>query len=169
MLVCVDFDGTIVRQDRPYEDTTTPLAFLPGAREGLLALKRAGHTLILWSARTNRALLYTPDHDPLVRAGVRKPNLARWEKERPIHWARYFQMRAFVETQLPGVFAVIDDGIQGKPGVDLFIDDRALRYGFGHDAVGWQGIALLYGQPPPLTKKETTSWPTASSTPPPRT
>jgi len=153
MLIAVDFDGTIVRQDRPYADTTTPLAFLPGAREGLLALRRAGHTLILYSARTNRALLYTPEHDPLVRAGVRKVNLARWEAERPIHWARYFQMRRFVEAYLPGVFAVVDDGLQGKPTADLFIDDRALRYGFGHDAVGWNGIALSYGQPPPLTKE----------------
>lgn len=167
MLIGVDFDGTIVRQDRPYADTTTPLAFLPGAREGLYALKRAGHTLILYSARTNRALLYTPEHDPLVRAGIRKVNLARWEAERPIHWARYFQMRAFVAAYLPGVFAVIDDGIQGKPLADLFIDDRALRYGFGHDAVGWQGIALLHGLPPPLTK-EAPTWQTAASTPPPR-
>ena len=38
MLIAVDFDGTIVRDDRPYEDTATPLAFLPGAKEGLLAL-----------------------------------------------------------------------------------------------------------------------------------
>lgn len=152
MLIAVDFDGTIVKDDRPYEDTATPLAFLPGAREGLLSLRRAGHTLILWSARTNRALLYTPEWDPLVRAGIRRVNLVRWEAERPLHWARYFQMLAFVESQLPGIFAVVDDGLQGKPMADLFIDDKALRYGFGADAVGWQSVALLYGQPPPLVR-----------------
>lgn len=152
MILALDFDGTIVRDDRPYADTTTPLVFLPGAKEGLHALKRAGHTLLLYSARTNRALLYTPEHDPLVRAGIRKPDLARWEKERPIHWARYFQMMAFVRTQLPGVFDVIDDGLQGKPCADLFLDDRALRFGFGADALGWDQIALLYGERTPLAR-----------------
>lgn len=152
MLIAVDFDGTIVRDDRPYDDTTTPLAFLPGAKDGLLSLKRAGHTLMLWSARTNRSLLFTPEHDPLVRAGVRRVNIARWESERDKHWQRYFQMLAFVERELPGVFAVVDDGLQGKPLADLFIDDKALRYGFGADAVGWPSVALLYGQPPPLVR-----------------
>jgi len=155
MLIAVDFDGTIVRDDRPYEDVTTPLVFMPGAFEGLLSLKRAGHVLILWSARSNRALLFTPEWDPLVRAGVRKVNLERWESERSTHWARLFQMQRFIDRFLPGVFAVIDDGLQGKPCVDLFIDDRALRYGFGADAIGWTGVATLYGQPPPLVKGTT--------------
>lgn len=153
MLIAIDFDATIVRADRPYEDVTTPLKFLPGAKAGLLALKQAGHTLLLYSARTNRSLLYTPEWDPLVRAGIRKVNRARWERERPVHWARYFQMLKFVERELPGVFDVIDDGLQGKPLADLFIDDKALRYGFGADALGWSTIAAHYGQPERLAKE----------------
>jgi hypothetical protein len=153
MLIAVDFDGTIVSDDRPFEDTVTPLRFLPGAKEGLLALRRAGHTLILWSARTNRATLFTPEWDPLVRAGIRKVHLARWEAERPIHWARLRQMKRFLTIHLPRVFAVVDDGLQGKPCVDMFIDDKALRYGFGADAVGWNGIAMLFGEPRRLTKE----------------
>lgn len=152
MLICVDFDGTIVSADRPYDDVATPLRFTPGAREGLLSLRRAGHTLILWSARANRALLYTPEWDPLVRANKRKVDLARWAQERDLHWARYRQMLDFVRLQLPGIFDVIDDGLQGKPCADLFIDDRALRYGHGADAVGWQTISLHYGQPLALAK-----------------
>lgn len=150
MLICVDFDGTIVRADRQFADVTSPLAFLPGAKEGLLSLKRAGHTLVLWSARTNRALLYTPEWDPLVRAGVRRVSLSRWRKERPLHWARYRQMQDFVNKHLRGVFAVIDDGLQGKPLADLFIDDRALRYGSSQNDVGWSDLTSRYGAPPPL-------------------
>lgn len=148
MFIAVDFDGTIVREaGRRFDDTTTPLRFMPGAREGLYALRRAGHTLLLWSARTNRAVLFTPEHDPLVRAGVRKPDLRRWERERPIHWARLFEMRRFVARHLPGVFAAIDDGLQGKPTADLFIDNKALAFGLGNGAVGWRGIVMLYGEP----------------------
>jgi hypothetical protein len=152
MIICSDFDGTVVRADRPYEDVTSPLQFQHGAREALLSLKAAGHTLVLFSARTNRALLYTPDWDPLVRAGIRKPDLVRWHKERPLHWARYFQMLEFVQRYLPRVFDVVDDGLQGKPTADLFIDDRALRYGYGSDAVGWQQIQTLYGERPTLVQ-----------------
>ena len=147
MIIALDFDGTIVREGVAYADTTTPLRFMPGAREALVALKAAGHTLILWSARSNRALLYTPSWDPLVRAGLRKVNLARWRAELPVHRARYRQMMEFVERELSGIIDVVDDGLQGKPTADLFIDNRALRYGFGADALGWRGITALYGQP----------------------
>jgi hypothetical protein len=153
MIIAVDFDGTVVSEDRPFEDTVTPLRFLPGAREGLHALRRAGHTLVLWSARTNRATLFTPEWDPLVRAGIRKVHLARWEAERPLHWARLRQMERFIALHLPGVFAVVDDGLQGKPCADLFIDNKALRYGFGAEAVGWNGIAMLFGEPRRLTQE----------------
>lgn len=143
MYICIDFDGVVVRTDRPFSDTTTPLQFLPGAKEGLTALKKAGHTLVLFSARSNRGLLYTPEWDPLVRAGVRRPHAAAWEAGRAVHWARYRQMLDFCDTHLPGVFAVIDDGLQGKPLADLFIDDRALSM-----ESGWPHIAMLYGATP---------------------
>lgn len=154
MLIAVDFDGTIVEEDgRPFADTTSPLKFLPGAREALLSLKRAQHTLLLWSCRSNRALLQDPNLDPLVRAGVRRSKMPRWEAELTVHFARLRQMERFVEAHLAGVFAAIDDGVQGKPCADLFIDNRALRYGFGPDAVGWQGVQVLYGEPPKLIRE----------------
>ena len=34
MLIAVDFDGVIVRKDRPFADVTTPLQFMPMAKEG---------------------------------------------------------------------------------------------------------------------------------------
>jgi hypothetical protein len=148
MIIAVDFDDTIVEQGE-YADTTTPLRFKPGAREGLYSLKEAGHVLILWSGRASRALLYNPELDPLVRAGVRKLNHGRWLERRPVHLARYRQMLAFVAAELPDVFAAIDDGAGGKPSADLFIDDKALRLGrgFGIGGTDWNEIARAYGAP----------------------
>jgi len=147
MVIAIDFDGTLVQQDgRDYEDVTTPLDLMPGAREALQSLKQAGHMLLLLSARANQALLENPDLDPLVKAGVRKIDRGRWEKSRPVQWARYAQMLRFVESDLPGIFDAIDDGKAGKPwGVDLFIDDRAMKYGWGAQSNTWPAIARAYG------------------------
>jgi hypothetical protein len=141
----LDFDGTIVTQERPYEDVTSPLEFVEGAREGLLALKAAGHVLMLWSARASRALLLDPSLDPLVRCGAKEVNRAAWEQSRHVHRARYDQMIDFVERELPGVFACIDDGLGGKPLVDLFIEDKAfVMRGPGT----WARLVRTYGEPP---------------------
>lgn len=148
MIIAVDFDDTIVSQaGRSYDDVTTPLAFLDGALAGLRALRRAGHVLLLFSGRANRALRVDPGLDPLVRAGVRRVNRARWEKQRVVNEARYQQMLAFVDASLPGLFAAVDDGQQGKPSADLFIDNRALRLGHGVLSVSWRAVAYMYGEP----------------------
>lgn len=148
MILGIDFDGTVVLQDgRPYDDLETPLAFMPGAREALESLKRAGHVLVLFSARANRALRMDPSFDPLVRAGVRKVNTKAWLESQQLNEARYQQMVAFAENELSGVFDAIDDGMQGKPSVDLFIDDKALIYG-GSVGMGWHEIDELLGEPP---------------------
>lgn len=145
MFIAVDFDNTIVQQDRPYEDVTTPLVFVPGALEGLRALKAAGHILLLWSGRASRALLEDPSLDPLVRAGVRRVDLQGWMARQPINLARYEQMLAFVAEHLPDVFDAVDDGLGGKPSVEVFIDDRAFRLGDGVKAVGWPWLVRLLG------------------------
>ena len=146
MLIAVDFDGVIVGQDRPYADVTTPLQLMPYAKEGLESLKRAGHTILLYSARANRALLFTPEWDPLVRAGVRRPHEAAWGQAKALHWARFHQMQEFVTAELPGLIDAIDDGLQGKPMADLFIDDRSFEFGLG--AKGWTDLMTLYGAHP---------------------
>lgn len=148
MLIAIDFDNVIVvSKGRAYSDVETPLEFMPEAKEGLIALKRAGHTLLVYSARSNRALLFTPAWDPLVRAGIKRPHEATWAQSKELHWARYHQMRNFCDTELAGVIDAVDDGLQGKPLADLFIDDRALTYGDGTDRLGWSQIAMLYGAP----------------------
>lgn len=145
MLIAVDFDGVIVGKNRQFADVLTPFQPMPYAKEGLKALKAAGHTLLLYSARSNRALLYTPEWDPLVRAGVKRPNEAAWTASKDLHWSRFQQMLEYVQAEFKDVFDAIDDGLQGKPMADLFIDDRAAE--FSADGHGWFEIAQVYGDP----------------------
>lgn len=147
MKIAIDFDGTIVSQDHAYADLTSPLEFIDGAKEGLLALKAAGHYLLLWSARASRALLVDPTLDPFVRAGVVPCDRKSWLASRHLHRARYEQMIEFVNRELPGVFDAIDDGMAGKPSVDLFIDDKALAM---RGPATWARIARQYGETEPL-------------------
>lgn len=141
MIFAVDFDGTIVRR-QAFDDPTWP-TLIPGAREALLALKRAGHILLLWSARNNRSLMYRPDFDALVRAGV--VGDASTDETRQLHADRWRQMVAFVEQELPGIFDAIDDGRTGKVEVDAYIDDRAIAFGGGNGAT-WADISRVYGE-----------------------
>lgn len=143
MRIAVDYDGCIVDQSRPYADLTTPPALIEGARDGLLALKRAGHLLLLWSGRASRALLLDPMLDPYSRAGVVPTDRDMWRKSHAIHRARYEQMVLFVDRELPGVFDAIDDGLAGKPSVDLFIDDKAIAFA-GPET--WARVATIYGE-----------------------
>jgi hypothetical protein len=148
VIIAVDFDGTIVEQDtRAYDDQITPLVLMPNAKRALLMFKRAGHKLVLWSARSSRDLLYNYELDPLVRAGIRQVNPERWYASLPINWFRYEQMKLFVALELPGIFDCIDDGASGKLHVDLFIDDKVMRYGLGRGALTWENLAVLFGSP----------------------
>ena len=150
MIIAIDFDSTIVRSaGRPYADVTAPFQFMPGARRGLAALKRAGHILVLWSARSSPALTEDYHLDPLVRAELIGVDINEWPTMRALNCERRDHMLRFVEQQLPGIFDVIDDGRAGKlPGIDLFIDDRALRLGGGLGGVGWEAVARAYGETP---------------------
>lgn len=142
MIIAVDFDGTIVKHNH-HETNPDKLEPVPGAVDALKALKRAGHTLILWSTRANRALRDDPELDPLVRAGVRKVDRAHWEKHKHKHEKRYEAMVKWVRLNLPGVFTAIDDGRQGKPDVDLFIDDKGVSPMEARG--GWSAVAQRYG------------------------
>jgi len=147
MIICIDFDDTIVSQaGRSYEDVTTPLRLLSGVKTALKAFKRAGHILILYSARSNRAIREDAQLDPLVRKGIIKPS-QNWDKAKGIAHARYLQMVDFVATELPGLFDVIDDGRQGKPQADLFIDDKCVQIGHGVFGSNWSRLTLIYGEP----------------------
>jgi hypothetical protein len=143
VLIVLDFDGTIVNDDHDYDDLATPLTFKYGAREALRALARAGHVLVLCSGRANRALRLDWTLNPLWN-GVVPFDVERWKRHQGLNQARYQQMLAFVGAELPGIFAMVDDGGQGKVSGDLYVDDKALRYGFSMD---WSAIAVAYGEP----------------------
>ena len=153
MIGGIDFDGTVVKQDRPYDDITSPLEFMDGAKEALLSLKRAGHWLVLWSGRANRALLYDPLLDPLVRAGVKPANRKAWLESRHLHLARYHQMIEFVNLEMPGVFDAIDDGSAGKFSFDFIVDDKAFVM---RGPATWSRIQRQLGEVEPLFDQELT-------------
>lgn len=142
MVIAIDFDGTIVSDDRRFDDVWSPFKLKPGVKEALLSLKRAGHVLVLWSARNNRARQYLPEFDPLVRAG--KAVEVDSDASRKLHADRWRQMLTFIAAEFPGVFDAIDDGRQGKIHADIVIDDRAVRLGPGGET--WQSIASIYGE-----------------------
>lgn len=141
MIIAIDFDNTVVEQDGAYDDLKTPLRLKPMARQALMALKSSGHILLLFSARANRALVNVPDDDPLHRAGI--VNRKQGVKSLQLNRKRFKQMVDFIEEELPNIFDAIDDGKQGKPNADLFIDDKAIT--FGPLGLNWGQIAARYG------------------------
>lgn len=147
MIIAIDFDGTIVEErGRAYDDLTTPLELMEGARAALLALLREGHTLVLYSARANLALRRDWRLNPLWRDGKVRFNRQLIESSYSLNEARFQQMLRFVEKELSGVFAAIDDGSVGKFSADVYIDDKAVNYGTGI-GLSWDRIAVIYGQP----------------------
>lgn len=146
MIIAIDFDSTLVDEwGRRFDDVTSPFKLMSGARKALQSMKAAGHVVLVYSARANRALREDPMLDPLARIGAVKVDIVQWTKEQPLHKARYRQMVQFCETSLKGLVDAVDDGRQGKPAADLFIDDRALRFGGGVDGHSWFDIARQFG------------------------
>ena len=146
MIIAIDFDSTLVDGwGRKFSDTTSPFKLMGGARKALQSMKQAGHVVLVFSARANRALREDPMLDPLARVGAVKVDIVQWTKEQPLHEARYRQLVQFCETSLRGLVDAVDDGRQGKPAADLFIDDRALRFGGGVDGHSWFDVARQFG------------------------
>jgi len=146
VIIAIDFDSTLVDEwGRKFSDTTSPFKLMSGARKALQSMKAAAHVVLVYSARANRALREDPMLDPLARVGAVKVDIVQWTKEQPLHEARYRQMVQFCETSLRGLVDAVDDGRQGKPAADLFIDDRALRFGGGVDGHSWFDIARQFG------------------------
>jgi hypothetical protein len=119
---------------------------MPNACKGLKALKLAGHTLLLWSARSNPAGWEDWRLNPLWRNGIVPFHEPTWQANRALNRARRDQMLQFVLRELPGVFdAVCSDGPAKPLGVDLFIDDKALQM-VGAVGIDWYSIARVWGE-----------------------
>jgi len=146
VIIVVDFDGTVVH-DRD------PLALQPGALEALRAMKRAGHTLLLQSARADWSERVNPYVSPLVRRHVEIGlgfDEAYWrEHVQPEAERRYQEMLEFVEQELPDVFDAIDDGRSGKLYGDVYLDNRSRRVTCLPlpGVMNWTQVARRYGDP----------------------
>lgn len=139
MKIAVDFDGTIVLQDKPYAQIDGQFNFVLGAKEALASLKAAGHILLLWSARSSLHHRFDVALDPLHHVRPWTPRPGFYETNE----LRFQEMCEFVGRELPGIFDAIDDGRTGKPTVDLFLDDRALRV--AGTGLAWSEIAEMHG------------------------
>lgn len=146
-MIAIEFDGVVVKPQRRGK----PLELMPGVEDGLAALKAAGHILLLSSARANRAARWMGSLDPLVQAGVVKLDLKNIERDKDLAEARYQEMRAFIEAELPDLFDAIDDGHQGRPWAQLYIESpRTIvhhPFGDGESAWSWDQIAETHGDP----------------------
>lgn len=147
MIIAVDFDGTIVSENRRFDDLTTKLEFMPGAFEGLHSLKRAGHILMVHSARYCPSKWEDWKEHPLHQP-PRLFDPAIWARSADLWKRRYEQMEEFLSAELPGVFECVWTG-RGKPsGVDLFIDDRCMHNDGSAHAPDWYAIAETWGEEP---------------------
>jgi hypothetical protein len=139
MIIAIDFDGTVVVETE--WNYLGPLQLQPYAKRTLRQLKESGHHLLLYSARNNRAL-YDQSLDPLVQAGV-VGSVAPSQRTISLAKRRYQHMVKFVLSELPGIFDAIDDGRQGKPRADIYIDNKAIT--FGVYGMEWPEIAQVFG------------------------
>lgn len=141
MRIAIDFDGTIVKDDKAYDDLETPLELVEGAEAAIHALARAGHHLIVYSARANLAIREDwKRHPGWLERGYAPPG---WESSARLNELRYQQMVQFILARFgTKTFWYIDDGRQGKVSADLFIDDRAFPGG----TPDWETLAYNYGE-----------------------
>ena len=121
MIFGVEFDGVIA------ERRGREMVLRTGAKQGLLALRAAGHTLILHTTRASQPP--TDDGEAAKVLAHRDPE----ERRRSLA-----EMEAFLRKHgLWAVFVMVWDQ-PGKPTVDRYLDARAL-------APRWPELVRTYG------------------------
>jgi hypothetical protein len=125
----VDYDGSII------ETTGTP-RLRPGVPAGLRALKNAGHSLVLHSARCTPTPPGNAEPNEVAvfyKHGTVPPRVSE-------QWGRFSEMRRFLVQQ--GLWGLFDEVWQspGKPHVDFFLDDRNLP-------LDWVALTGEFGVP----------------------
>ena len=105
--IAVDFDGTLC--DMAFPEIG---AIKKDAREALTLFKTLGFKIIIWSCRTCH-------WDYEIYGGDREqPTL---ERDRVKAMAEWLDANAIPYDE-------IDDGSKGKPGADLYVDDKGYRF-----------------------------------------
>ena len=142
MIFCIDFDGTVIEQPKSPGDPAEDMQLRPGAARVLLALRQAGHILVLSSARSNPAHRLDWRLNPLWTSGAVPFDERAWERSQPFWEAAHQLMLKFIDTYLPDVFHAVDEGQQGKVVADVYLDDRGFRMG----RRSWAEVEMLYAQ-----------------------
>jgi len=105
--ICVDFDGTLC--DHAYPEIGPVKA---GACEALIAFKRMGYHILIYTCRTSsyhfEVFGGTPGDNALERPRVQA--MIAWLNEHDIPYDE------------------VDDGTKGKPLADFYIDDKGVRF-----------------------------------------
>lgn len=132
MRICIDLDGVICRLREP-DQSYADLAPVPGAVEGVRALREAGHYVIIQTARHMKTC------DGNVGKVVARQGLVtlQWLEQHGVEF---------------------DELIFGKPHADVYLDDNALRFA-SWEAIDPDGsnlpashestLAVSEGAPPP--------------------
>jgi len=106
MIYCIGFDGVIAERSRAGE----PLRWVDGARDGVRALARAGHEVVVWSERMGPSAT-TSERDELetflaedVEAGTLRIATAERDGPKPIA-SVYIDARAERFDRLASAYA----------------------------------------------------------------
>ncbi|MDX5321409.1 MAG: hypothetical protein LPK45_09800 [Bacteroidota bacterium] len=102
MKIAIDFDGVLHGYSKGWSDGSIYDPPVPGAAEAMKSLKEAGHTLYIFSTRTN------PIFKKKEQAVDQKAAMEAWLNEHDIPFDKVWTF--------------------GKPMADLFIDDRAIGF-----------------------------------------
>lgn len=102
MKIAIDFDGVLHGYSKGWHDGTIYDPPVPGTAEAMRKLKEQGHTLYIFSTRTNPVFKKKED------AVDQKKNMEDWLKSHEIPFDKVWTF--------------------GKPMADLFIDDRAIGF-----------------------------------------
>jgi histidinol phosphatase-like enzyme len=111
MKIAIDFDGVIHGYSKGWQDGSIYDPPVDGAAEALRKLKEAGHTLYIFSTRTN------PVFKKKEGAADQKKLMEDWLEKYQIPFDKIWTF--------------------GKPMADIFIDDRAIGFkGSWSDTIG---------------------------------
>ncbi len=103
MKIAIDFDGVLHGYSKGWSDGSIYDAPVPGAAEAMKKLKEEGHTLYIFSTRTN-PIFKKKKEDSVDQ----KVMMEEWMKQHGIPFDKVWTF--------------------GKPMADLFIDDRAIGF-----------------------------------------
>lgn len=102
MKIAVDFDGVLHGYSKGWGDGTIYDPPVPGAAEAMQRLKEMGHTLYIFTTRTN------PIFKDKDASNAQKKAVEQWLKDHNIPFDKVWTF--------------------GKPMADIFIDDRAIGF-----------------------------------------